>query len=199
MQRYDDFSPSTDYNSSPALAVDDQPQNTVEPPIIFLDMDGVVVTERSCINDKGTMGVPDPVAVEMINKLCEDFGAKIVVSSSWRNLFDRRAMYHILKGMGFRDEHLYGYGSMENINGFYTPSLKSACRGEEIARWLGAHPGVERYVILDDTPDMLSWQAPCSVITDGFDGMAYSDYRYARSILAAGRPERPSETIYGVP
>ena len=44
-------------------------------------------------------------------------------------------------------------------------------RGEEIQRWLDAHPGIEQYVIVDDDSDMLDSQKEHFVNTDPEHGL----------------------------
>lgn len=63
----------------------------------------------------------DPKAVELLNKLTEVTGAKIVVSSSWRGDSTLQAIF-TLAGI---KEPIYGE----------TPRLYSRYRGQEIQQW----------------------------------------------------------------
>lgn len=145
---------------------------------IFLDMDGVVVTNRSNVGYQGIQSRADPCAVDMINQLCANAGAKIVVSSMWRKHFDEPAMFQILKAMGFREEHLLWPGD------FYTVALYNSIRGIEINEWLSRHPEATHYVILDDNSDMLPSQDDHFVKTHSENGLGYRDYLRARAILS---------------
>ncbi len=122
------------------------------PPVIFLDVDGVLVTARygrlhpgrRCCRDaraKHGYAVFDPQCVSALNCLCGATGAQLVISSTWR-LFFRGISHlrHVLDEQGV-DGEIIGV----------TPALDSveAERGDEILQWLEHHP-VERYVILDD-------------------------------------------------
>lgn len=80
--------------------------------LIFLDFDGVLnsvpfmerLQERLQAEGKplATRYTIDPVAVELLNGLIEETGAKVVVSSSWRKLFDVPELQAILVEQGFR-------------------------------------------------------------------------------------------------
>ncbi len=55
--------------------------------IIFLDFDGVMLTDES--NRRHGYGVLDTDACVLVKKLCEQSGAKLVVCSSWLHADDR--------------------------------------------------------------------------------------------------------------
>ena len=59
----------------------------VKQKILFLDFDGVMLTEKS--REQHGYGVLDPDACALVKKLCEQSGAKIVVCSSWLHADDR--------------------------------------------------------------------------------------------------------------
>lgn len=102
--------------------------------IVFLDVDGVIVTLRSKI-------IADPEAVAALNWLTDSTGAVIVVSSTWRKAgFQRIA--EILASWGIT-------GQVVSV----TPDLGWGIeRGCEIRAWLCGHNGP--FVILDDEADM---------------------------------------------
>ena len=137
-------------------------------PVIFLDMDGVLVTfasqaagERRRRNTHGRSPddthdvVIDPVLVRRLDWLCTEADAVVVVSSSWR------------KGSWF--VHLPGQlarlgltapviGSTPILDGRTPGGLYTAVpRGTEITSWLWGEmrAGRERtrYVVLDDETD----------------------------------------------
>jgi hypothetical protein len=111
--------------------------------IIFLDFDGVIVTDRSIKMRKQYGNAPfDPVAVANLNALIASTGASIVLSTSWRTDLSLD-MKQVLTWAGVRC----------NIIG-QTPVLGG--RGYEIAAWLDAHAkGIQQFVILDDTRDQV--------------------------------------------
>lgn len=58
--------------------------------VIFLDIDGVLnytkwyTNERNPGNLHGQEGDLDPLCVDRIIRICEETGAKVVISSDWR-------------------------------------------------------------------------------------------------------------------
>lgn len=143
---------------------------------IFLDMDGVLVTMRSHLAAKedGFMRHIDLVGCKLLERLCRETGAKIVLSSTWRLHFDKPAMSMILCNGGFSRVPWHEQ--------WRTPQLLNRPRGHEIASWLEDNP-VEKFVIIDDDPDMTEAQKPFFVQTNGNNGILYDDYLSAKSIL----------------
>lgn len=136
--------------------------------IIFLDIDGVLNTERwhcqTASNElQDEYGYKfDPVAVTNLSKIIEETGADIVISSSWKfmGLSKMRKMW--------KDRKLPG-----NVIGI-TPNTVSdefllnvdldnmdimAIRGQEVKEWLMLKKNeITNYVILDDMNDILQEQ-----------------------------------------
>jgi hypothetical protein len=122
--------------------------------IIFLDIDGVLVNRWSLSNHSGIFAKAHPDCVAALNRITDETGARVVVSSTWRKC-------GISKMRGFLNE----WGVTGKAIGC-TPDLsKQACgflvgaqRGDEIQCWLDErelHKGdVESFVILDDDSDM---------------------------------------------
>lgn len=135
--------------------------------IIFMDIDGVLNSSRSCVAFGGYphevsgyhKDMFDQVAIGLLRGLCEHGNISIVVSSAWR-------LTHHWDLIG---------RSLELPTMDRTPSL-CGCRGDEIKAWLDAHPEVERYAIIDDDPDMLPEQIPFFVKTDGRNGLMWDDF-----------------------
>lgn len=156
--------------------------------VIFLDMDGVMVTPRACIavGDKGIASYLDPIAVSMINSLCDDSGAKIVISSSWRGWMDVSAMRAILGAAGINQEHFFHDSTNKKDAGFFTPKVTTlgTTRGHQISDWISDyHLGLETYLILDDDSDMLPEQKKHFVKTDVYNGITHQNFIDARQIL----------------
>jgi len=133
--------------------------------IIFLDIDGVINTIKSVSNPRvqpegftaNLYGVSklDPDCVARLNKITNATGAKMVISSSWRILFD---------DVELLAKYLHSEGVTGEIIGKTPRFAKSYIRGEmtygrglEIQEWLSEQPvgEVESFVILDDDSDML--------------------------------------------
>jgi hypothetical protein len=105
--------------------------------IIFLDIDGVLVTNQS-----PNMRSPTPRCVKRLNELCSITGARLVVSSVWRMKGDLEYLNRLLSSWGVEAEVV---GK--------TPCHMNE-RGDEIAAWLEGRADVESFVIIDDDSDM---------------------------------------------
>lgn len=165
--------------------------------IIFLDIDGVLNSDRSIMTagkkhqawksatpdtggyEKFTVCTIDPIAVELINLLVRETGAKIVLSSVHRNHFKGNEDVRVplireyLGKLGIESEHVIGFTS-SNFNGH---------RGSQINEWLEKNPQVLHYVIIDDSSDMLDCQKEHFVLVSGRDGLSSGNYRDASRIL----------------
>lgn len=136
------------------------------PPIIFLDIDGVLqphtasdrfTHDLKALRDRFTHELDPgyatldpydigavhhdwhPEAVGHLKQLCELTGARIVVSSNWREGRTRERLLLLFRLQG-----------LDELIDDVTPSLPLSPRDEEIAAWLAVHPEVDRFVILDD-------------------------------------------------
>lgn len=109
--------------------------------VIFLDVDGVLNSNdymeyTSKNNVKGILEEIDPKKIDMLKQVLNITGAKIVVSSSWRNI----RKFEKLRELFF----LYGIRLDEKI------PLIGNNRGLEIKQYLKEHANIEQYIILDD-------------------------------------------------
>ena len=109
--------------------------------VIFLDVDGVLnsndyIEYTSKNNVKGILEEIDPKKIDMLKQVLNITGAKIVVSSSWRNI----RKFEKLRELFF----LYGIRLDEK-----TPLIGNN-RGLEIKQYLKEHANIEQYIILDD-------------------------------------------------
>ena len=99
----------------------------------------------------------DRDAVARVNQIVAATAAKIVISSSWRKLFDLPELERILVEHGLVAEIIgvtpegHDEPEMADIFGMLTRIF----RGHEIDFWLRKHPEVDRFVILDDGGDMV--------------------------------------------
>lgn len=117
--------------------------------IIFLDFDGVMVTDRYQ-EQLMTSGSPlrdehgvkfDPVCIKNLRQIIDNTDAEIVVISTWKM---EMGLNGIRKMWSDRDLP----GKVIGI----TPDIDILHRGNEIKTWLGKQTGTVRYAIIDDCP-----------------------------------------------
>lgn len=116
----------------------------------------------------------DPKCVERVNRILEETNAKLVVSSSWRDMQD---LPEIFAGVGLptsffvtpHAEHIYP--DLDPIRDLYVDDIRY-WRGSEIKWWLD-HNATEDYTycILDDDCDMLDEQLEYFVCTSNPKGL----------------------------
>ncbi len=126
--------------------------------VIFLDIDGVLVTRQSL--QKGQSGLrakADPRAVIQLNRVLKATEAQLVISSTWRFSMGPEQLQTVLCDEWGVQGHIVGT----------TPTCLAAVggiviatpRGVEIQAWLdfikqSSFLAVEKFVIVDDDSDM---------------------------------------------
>lgn len=142
--------------------------------VIFLDFDGVLNSSASFLMEskkkkrlvanyyKGKGGMSNRKAKEFrVNQTFSEVCAsnfqyildkcpdvKVVLSTTWRNLYEMDWLKEKLEEYGIDSSRVIGK-TPRIFRGF-----NSAERGHEISEWLEEHPEVTDYVILDDNSDM---------------------------------------------
>ena len=109
--------------------------------VVFLDIDGVLVTRESLMKASGMRAQAQPRCVQALNSITDATGAAIVVSSTWR-----------YGGVEWIRNKLKEWGVTADVIGATALDYKTN-RGQEIQTWLANHP-TESFVILDDDSDM---------------------------------------------
>lgn len=104
-----------------------------------MDVDGVLNT-ASLLYHYGFDYIDDDM-VGLLATVVQKTGAKIVLSSTWR--LQKESMRMVGDALGRHD--------LEVVD--RTPRMEGSYRSEEISRWLGEHPKVDRYAIIDDNPE----------------------------------------------
>jgi hypothetical protein len=121
--------------------------------VIFLDIDGVLNVIPQGRDAYG--GIFHPEFVDNLERIINETGAKIVISSSWRH----SGLQRMLDMWEFRNLP----GEVIGV----TPDLyrhidfegeRTMVRGDEIQAILDRMPEITNYVILDDDEDMLPSQ-----------------------------------------
>jgi len=145
--------------------------------IIFLDIDGVLNSEnyyKKVDRTKKDWNKFNPLAVEMIRRLIEEFDASIVISSTWR--------YGLVKEL---KNELIKSGLVKYLHkDWKTPEIYPSHRGEEINLWLDNHSEAIDYVIIDDDENILEEQKNWFIRTDINEGMTEEHYYKVRQIFA---------------
>lgn len=171
--------------------------------LIFLDIDGVLnyqlyyQEKRQCDRHKELPeDAPDGAhdicerRISLLNDLIEDTGAKVVISSSWRNGKSVEELTQLFEYKGFKGEiigktpYLWFGISAEQEYHYSVP------RGCEIKAWLELNKdklsekmSEVRYVIFDDDSDMLYWQRDKFLWVDPYAGLTPSLIYKATKIL----------------
>lgn len=157
--------------------------------LIFLDIDEVLSNHalgtkdpaiRKIFNDIDTPGGRlSTINIANLNSITDQTGAEIVISSSWRILYDLAELSDIL----------YDAGVTGEIIGL-TPILGAdTLRGNEIYKYIKdnyPYDSEPNYIILDDGTDMLYWQRTNFFWCDPFCGLspavAYKAARFLNGV-----------------
>lgn len=118
---------------------------TKHPKIIFLDIDGPMIPYRCLLLPGQTpvMTLFDPVAVSLLNDLCEKNHFKIVLHTSWVRIMGGKPTHEHCIKQGIKAEHFHEDAwTDENIIWRYT----------RVAEWLERHPEITEYCMVDDDP-----------------------------------------------
>lgn len=152
--------------------------------VIFLDFDGVLNAETDDSGDADELWSAawlDSKMVGRLTQLVETTGARVVISSSWRQRRTQEELRAILA------EHGYSSGILDVTPRHTRPAEgERLVRANEITAWLAVHPEVTSFVILDDDEEFGAL-APNHVRTNSAVGLTDDDVMRARSILADRR------------
>ena len=169
--------------------------------VIFLDIDGVLNTERQhdhCVEAEldyvDNFGYAfDPVSVANLKRIVDETGADIVISSSWK-FWGLSTMQKI-----WASRELPGKIIDVTPNNVSDEMLLSvdldlmelpAGKGSEIKEWLSTSGSqVTDYAIIDDLPDMLPEQQSHFVQTDPRSGITENDADRIITILTGKAPK----------
>ncbi len=144
--------------------------------IIFLDIDGVLNSQlfytsgRHSTRRAEFRNDIDPESVKLLNELIKETGAKVVVTSTWRQGRSIEELQSILEHNEFVGEVI---GKTDNLRS------EHCLRGNEILKWIKDNENIvgcsysdyRHYIILDDDSDMLYWQRNNLFLTDGYCGL----------------------------
>ncbi len=173
--------------------------NEKDCPIIFLDFDGVLNTEKYYCELK-SKGLPsddkygqlfDPEAVSNLRKIIDVTGARIVVSSSWRymglNVLQRMWYDRDLPGRIVDITPLHLLDDKLRDTDLTQVDMLSLCRGNEI-KWyfdevLDANSDSRRFVIFDDLKEVLPELQDHFIRIDPIIGITEKDVERAIEVI----------------
>ena len=113
--------------------------------VIFLDFDGVLNSERYVKTCEEYGVIIDPSRMRLLKQIIDATDAKIVLSTSWREHWDKEPKN--CDNIGIEINNIFGkYG----LHIFGKTPILSCCREDEIADWLKSNPQVVNFVVLDD-------------------------------------------------
>ena len=119
--------------------------------VVFLDFDGVINIsmwdsngEKCNFNHPSDGKVNDFQAICWLNELCKKTDAKIVLTTSWRNICTFETLTEILYNSGLK-RNIEIVGKTPRIN-FRTSDKRTF----EIYEYLEEHQEIDNFVILDD-------------------------------------------------
>jgi hypothetical protein len=128
--------------------------------LIFLDIDGVLIT--GVYNNKF-----DPTSVSLFNRLIQETGAKVVISSSRRYV-----------GVEKLTDFFVKHGVICDIIDITPIGFEFQNRGEEIDCWLRENGMPDKFCIIDDNTNRITDYFFNSFVKTeskiGFDEVAYS-------------------------
>ena len=154
----------------------------MDPPIIFLDIDGVLNHETFYIKRGKNTHLKFPhsqicsYSISHLNNITNKTGAQIVISSVWRGGRTLEELKEIFETVGATGE----------IIGFTPKGCCNCFRGNEIFKWQKDNnrcPHTSKFVILDDDSDMLYWQKDNFIHIRNKFGLTYEDSQNAVKIL----------------
>ncbi len=138
----------------------------------------------------GNEGDIDPDCVERVKKICEETGAKIVLSSDWKMSWPGAKIR--LENAGFPkgliiDKTPDLITRMLSIQDYMLDDAEEVVynnsRGHEIDGWLEEHPECTNFAIIDDRTDFTEDQMPHFVHTDWNVGITDENADIAVMIL----------------
>lgn len=159
----------------------------LEKPLIFLDIDGVLVNLWSLKRGRDSQGLhrADPLCVAQLNRLTDESGAQLVISSTWR-LKGLPLVVDVLKSWGVTGKVVGATPDLTTVRG--SKLLVAPSRGREISAWLdltgdvGDRVAGVSFVILDDDGDMDDLLSRL-VWTDTYRGLTSADVDRALEVL----------------
>lgn len=145
--------------------------------IIFLDFDGVITHLSSDweIDNKKCL---------LVKKICDETGAKIVISSSWRYSTVEKTIDQYKLHDWVLTPYVVGVTEHLDMSTGWDLLSYFPQRGLEIAEYIQTSDDlIKNYVILDDSTDLLYIQKDHFIKTDTYKGISEENVQQAIQIL----------------
>jgi len=161
-----------------------------KPPLLFLDVDGVLNSSDSCraFEGYGSARRPwrlDPVRIGLVRTVVDRMGFHVVWSSSWRQGHGPEKLASIMALYGWYNCPVVDTTGPRQISAWGLG--ESDTRGAVISRWLhreASDVGLEEdYVVVDDNPGAKVGHKSNFVKTDPSVGITAKDCRKIESIV----------------
>lgn len=146
--------------------------------VVFLDFDGVLNSDEYVSRNTGL--AIDPARLKLLKRLICSTGAKIVLSTSWREHWDLYDSY--CDEIGDRINRVFGAEGLYIYDRTYGRELD---RYAQITVWLATHPDTKQFVVLDDMPFEEGILTDHFVLTSSRSGITEGDVSRAIRILNA--------------
>ena len=147
--------------------------------VIFLDFDGVLNSAKYLLNHEGYGVVIDPERMRLLKQIVDTTGARVVLSTSWREHWEKDPTKCNNTGVLIND--IFGNCGLQIWD--KTPELHTR-REIEIKSWLDKHPEVKNFVVLDDRLLSAPYLNGHAIKTSNyFDGLDELDVQKAIDIL----------------
>jgi hypothetical protein len=169
--------------------------------IIFLDIDGVLNSatdfREAGYYDKSPnkTEVISPGKLYILEEIVRSTDAKIVISSTWRELYSLKELHTLFMDRGWKLPVTTIIGKTEEDGGRRLHHGAISTRSSNISKWLDSKDNVSNYVILDDVEakDFEDRHQDHLVITDVYNGINFRDMEKAIDIL--GRNKEAQEKL----
>lgn len=153
--------------------------------ILFLDFDGCLNNHEALFKYKEEpfpYSHLDPKLIGYLNQIIEQTGAKVVISSSWRFLYDFKKLEEILILRGFKGEVIGETPKLYPED----PDDDKFQRRDEIKSWLEDNEdfggGIESFVIIEDY-ELMKGLEKHLIKTKSSIGLTFSHVKKAVKIL----------------
>lgn len=114
--------------------------------IIFLDIDGVLNSAKYDRARSDTDGNIDATRLPLLKQLVDATGAEIVLTSTWRKLWERDESQNTETGKELN--RIFASVGLK----IFDKTPISGFRKDEVLAWLNANPDATRFCIIDDMP-----------------------------------------------